>query len=89
MKPHEAAASRSEVLNDMDGTDQGLAGSAQLRVENIEKHEVEDMGSKGSITLTPPDAMFKPIDYPPLHIFVSFSNRLLFAVHWYAQASNL
>lgn len=82
MKPHEAAATRTEVISEMDRQREKLPGAGlsaptspakvtELRIEDLEKHEVEDLGSKSIANLSPPDAMFKPIEYPPLHIFVS------------------
>lgn len=45
---------------------------AELRVEDIEKHEIEEQDVTSATTsLSPPEAMFRPIEYPPLHIFVS------------------
>ncbi|KAF6023804.1 CFAP221 [Bugula neritina] len=75
VKPHEAVASRSEVLSKSVNAENKKETSKRLtslRVEDLEEHEAEksDM-KKGGVTtaLTPPEAMFKPIEYPPLHIF--------------------
>ena len=50
----------------------GKLETAELRVEDIEKHEIDEQDvTSATTTLTPPEAMFRPIEYPSLHIFVS------------------
>ncbi|XP_067929901.1 cilia- and flagella-associated protein 221-like [Watersipora subatra] len=70
VKAHEAAATRDEVIQDMAANTVTQASGSkvpELRIEDLEKHEMED--NVACVNLSPPDAMFKPIDYPPLHIF--------------------
>jgi len=81
VKPHEAAATRNEVINEKmqqqqqgdskkQTTSRGKLEVAELRVEDIEKHEIEEQDVTSATTsLSPPEAMFRPIEYPPLHIF--------------------
>lgn len=92
VKPHEAVASRSEVLSksvNAENKKETTKRLTSLRVEDLEEHEAEksDM-KKGGVTtaLTPPEAMFKPIEYPPLHIFVSAS-VLIFIHSLFQKAS--
>ena len=42
-----------------------------LKVEEIA--EGRESAASKVVTLTPPEAMFQPMDYPPMHIFVSDS----------------
>ena len=39
--------------------------------------EIEPERESEHVSLNPPQALFRPIDYPPLHIFVSIYNKLL------------
>jgi len=67
VKPHEAVAKVSDTLVTSDSR---TSAKAELRIQDLEKHELESTETS-LVTLSPPDAMFRPIEYPPLHIFVS------------------
>lgn len=76
MKPHESAATAAEVLNSGAAETPTISRrqvTTDLQVEDLEKHELE--GTFEPQSLTPPEAMFRPIDYPPLHIFVRLTGN--------------
>ena len=45
--------------------------------ETIPAPERDSKETSDHVSLNPPQALFRPIDYPPLHIFVSISKWLL------------
>lgn len=69
----EASVEREADLADVEaGQKRPSHGRAQFSAE-IREEEAEDR-ELSSVSLTPPEAMLKPIEYPPLHIFVSYIN---------------
>ena len=55
---------------------QSLTDETPINEGDMKVDEVTDAAGPATdpVPLRPPEALFKPIDYPPLHIFVSNSH---------------